>query len=282
MSYGKRGNDKSTKASNVGIIGLGSVGIALRDVLGHCYPCTGYDVKGNWSTWDDVLRTSVAFVCVQTPLGTDGRLDCSHVEAVLNRLSKDHYPNPVAIRSTIRVGFMDRAQKMFQGLRLVYFPEFLRERSSFLWSANPDRLLVSGEKQDVDIVLSYFDWVEETVTIRTDYRSAEIGKLAHNAFIAAKVSFTNEIERVSLELGADPRTVMDVVAADRRVKSREHLRPFMGPYGGKCVPKDTDELISAAGDSAILLKAAREVNENTKHNLLHPPIYAGQVSSSNC
>ena len=64
------------------------------------------------------------------------------------------------------------------------------------------------------------------------FREAELGKLAHNAYIATKVSFTNEIEQICNEQGADPEEVMSVVSADRRVGSREHLRPGLGPYEG--------------------------------------------------
>ena len=112
----------------------------------------------------------------------------------------------------------------------------------------PDRLLLSGQSDDVDEVLSYFDWVKGASVIKTDHRTAEVAKLAHNAFIATKVSFTNEIESIAASVGADPKTVMEVVTADRRVfPSDAHLRPGLGAYGGKCVPKDTSELLEAGG-----------------------------------
>ena len=96
-----------------------------------------------------------------------------------------------------------------------------------------------------------------------DHRSAEVAKLAHNGFIATKVSFTNEIENICEELNADPVSVMSVIWSDRRVKSKEHLRPHMGPYGGKCVPKDTRELMNASSRT-VLLKAVEAVNQAKK------------------
>ena len=128
----------------------------------------------------------------------------------------------------------------------------------------PDRLVISGDPDDIKEVLGYFHWIDENVPIlKMTHREAEIGKLAHNAFIAVKVSFTNEIETICSENDADPENVMRVIWADRRVKSREHLQPNLGPYGGKCVPKDTRELINSS-ESTILIKAAEQVNEKTR------------------
>ncbi|KQC02985.1 MAG: hypothetical protein APR53_06235 [Methanoculleus sp. SDB] len=243
----------------IGVIGLGSVGKAVKHALEFYHSCAGYDIHGEYS-WDDVLETAAVLVCVPTPEGADGRLDCSIVESVLSRLSTSKYPGVVVIKSTIGIGFMEKATAEFPELRFVYMPEFLREKSNFTWFVNPDRLVFSGNEEDVDEVLRFFSWVEDDVPVmRMTHREAEIGKLAHNAYIALKVSFTNEIEQISEEMGADPASVMSVIWADRRVISREHLRPGLGPYAGKCVPKDTRELVNASMH-AMLLKAAEEQN----------------------
>ena len=79
---------------------------------------------------------------------------------------------------------MDRMVADYPALRLVYMPEFLREISSFTWFSDPDRLVLSGSDDDVEEVLSYFSWVNKGIPVlRMSYTSAEIGKLAHNAFI---------------------------------------------------------------------------------------------------
>ncbi|MGI0080029.1 MAG: hypothetical protein ACRECH_10435, partial [Nitrososphaerales archaeon] len=248
---------------DVGVVGLGAVGKALFHVLAFYHNCAGYDIKGSYS-WRTVLSTKIVFICVQTPLGEDNRLDCRYVEDVLKRLHRDGYSNPIVIRSTLRVGFMSQASERFPSLRIVYSPEFLRERSSLQWTAVPDRLVLAGRRRDVNYVQKFLGYAEDAKVIKTDFRTAEIGKLAHNAFIATKVSFTNEIEKISNELAASPSTVMEIVSADRRVKSKEHLLPGLGPYEGKCVPKDTMELMQAGGESSRLLRAVHRVNEITK------------------
>jgi UDPglucose 6-dehydrogenase len=254
----KRGNGQNRE--RVGIIGLGSVGKSLAHTLSWYHDVVPYDIKGNYD-WEPILSTDVILVCVDTPLGPDERLNCRNVDSVLIRLQDGGFGRPVAIRSTVKVGYMALAVATFPKLRLVYFPEFIRERSQLQWTVCPDRLVLAGDDRDVRVVRSVFDWVEDAPTLRMSYSEAELGKLANNAFIATKVSFTNEIERICQMYDADPEKVMQVVTGDRRVVSREHLRPNKGPYSGSCVPKDTHELMIAGG-GAPLLAAVEQVKES--------------------
>ncbi len=255
----------------VGVIGLGSVGLALSAVMGYYYDVVGYDIIGEYE-WNSVLDCEAVFVCVQTPEGTDGRLDCSHVDSVLERLSNDGYGGTVVIKSTLRVGFMDTASGKYPDLKLVYSPEFMSEKNAFLWTANPDRIVLSGKKELMDHVQDLYSWVEGTRIIRTDYKSAEIGKLAHNGYIALKVTFTNTMESISESYGASAVDVMKIVYSDRRVANSAHLEPYKGPYGGKCVPKDTAELINAFGDQAKLLRVADEINDRLNSSAEKPEL----------
>lgn len=244
----------------VGVIGLGSVGWAVMHGMSQFYKCVGYDIYGDYE-WRDILQSNVAFICVSTPDGSDGHLECSNIVSVLKRLWDCQYSGLVVIKSTLRIGYMESAIIEFPELRIVYMPEFLREKSSYTWFVNPDRLVVSGSEKDMEEALSYFSWVDRATILKMDYRSAEIGKLAHNAFIATKVSFTNEIEIICKEKDGNPESVMSVIWADRRVHSNAHLRPGLGSYDGKCVPKDTRELIASASNS-VLLNAVDKVKRS--------------------
>jgi UDPglucose 6-dehydrogenase len=267
--------EKSKETKNrVGIIGLGSVGKAVKHGMCFYYDCVSYDIVGNYK-WEDILNTSIVFICVSTPEGEGGRLDCSNIDNVLLRLSESEYKGIVVIKSTIRIGFMEHASRVYPALRLVYMPEFLRENSSFTWFVNPDRLVISGNEADIEETLPYFHWVESAEILKIDHKSAEVGKLAHNAYIATKVSFTNEIEQICHEHGAEQYHVMSVIWADRRVKSNEHLQPNLGPYEGKCVPKDTRELIHSSMN-AILLQAVENVNQKLIDERLN--LYPKEIS----
>lgn len=246
--------------ARVGVIGLGSVGSSVMHGMSLYHESYGYDITGDYEI-NEVLNSEAVFVCVPTPEGEDGRLDCSAVDAVLESLSSHNYTGIVVIKSTIKVGYMEYANSKHPDLKLVYMPEFLRERSRFTWFLKPDRLVISGKETEVGKVLSLFYWVNDAKIIHTDHRSAEVGKLAHNAYIATKVSFTNQMELISNELEANSNSVMEIVSSDRRVISNEHLRPGLGPYGGKCVPKDTEELINAASNTE-LLKSVKFVKES--------------------
>lgn len=244
----------------VGVIGLGSVGWAVMHGMSQFYKCVGYDIYGDYE-WRGILQSNVAFICVSTPDGFDGHLECSNIDYVLKRLMDCQYYGLVVIKSTLRIGYMESAIAEFPELRIVYMPEFLREKSSYTWFVNPDRLVVSGNEKDMEEALSYFSWVDGATILKMDYRSAEIGKLAHNAFIATKVSFTNEIEMICDEKYGNPESVMSVIWADRRVHSNAHLCPGLGSYDGKCVPKDTRELIVSASNS-VLLNAVDKVKSS--------------------
>jgi UDPglucose 6-dehydrogenase len=249
-------------SKSFGVIGLGSVGWAVVHGLSPWYSYAAYDIIGEYA-WNDILLTDIVFICVSTPANDCGRLDCSAVNNVLERLDKDQYPGCIVVKSTVSIGFMDQMVARYPALRLVYMPEFLREISAFTWFANPDRLVMSGADDDVKEILSYFSWVEKSVPVlHMSYISAEIGKLAHNAYIATKVSFTNEMEEICSEYGAEGYDVMSIIWADRRVHSQEHLTPYLGPYKGKCVPKDIRELMHS-GKKRILLTAVENVNAQT-------------------
>ena len=259
----------------VGVIGLGAVGKTLAHTLSWYHDVVSYDKKGDYH-WEPILSTDLVLVCVDTPLGPDGRLNCRNVDDVLNRLQDGGFAQPVAIRSTLKVGYMAQAVATHPKLRLVYFPEFIRERSRLQWTVCPDRLVLAGEEGDVRAVQGVFEWVENAPTLRMSFSEAELGKLAHNAYIATKVSFTNEIERICEMYDADPENVMQVVTVDRRVVSQEHLRPNKGPYNGSCVPKDTHELMMAGG-GAPLLAAVEQVKESFEEGSRRP---IGQLTTT--
>jgi UDPglucose 6-dehydrogenase len=105
--------------------------------------------------------------------------------------------------------------------------------------------------------------------VRTDIRSAEMVKLASNAFLATKISFINEIANVCEETGADVEEVARGMGLDERIGAK-FLRPGIG-YGGSCFPKDVSALKLLAGNSGYhfqLLNAVIEVNELQKRRVI--------------
>ena len=238
----------------IAVIGWGSVGNAAILGLRPHHEVVGYDIDGR-GFWEDVVHSEVVLVCVQTDATADEDLDMSNIFEVSSRLADDNFRGLVIIKSTLRPGTMEELEVLHPNIRFVYMPEFLREKDAVEWFANPDRIVASGHTKNVDAAFDCFSWVpKEIPRIRMKHLEAELGKLAHNAYIATKVTFTCEIERICHSKGANPIPVMETVWTDRRVSNPAHLTPGLGGFDGKCVPKDTFALATADKDPDSLLK----------------------------
>ena len=210
------------------------------------------------------------FVCVDTPPTYSGDADLTRVEAVIAELgdSNDH---ALVMKSTVPVGTGRAIQRRRGGLGYVSNPEFLREGNAVDDFMRPDRVVIGAE----DDSGGFADRVEALYAslggelLRTDLASAEMIKLASNAFLATKISFINEIANVSEELGADVTQVARGMGLDNRIGPR-FLRAGVG-FGGSCFPKDVQALKVLAGNTGYhfqLLTAVVEVNELQKRRTI--------------
>lgn len=238
----------------VGIIGAGSIGQVLAagfERLGHTVAINDADPKVEArldypavSKAAMATQADVTVVAVPTPTPSIERGgDASAVREAVGQLS-DHDPRGIVlIRSTMPPGSTAPLADAVD-VPIVYSPEFLRDRSTVADFFDPDRIVVAGPDDAVATVRELLAPVREesgAEWIETDYLSAELGKEAHNAFFATKVSFANQMRLLAEREGADPQQVMDIVTADRR-NTTSHLDPMLGPFGGKCLPKDTRAL----------------------------------------
>ena len=210
------------------------------------------------------------FCCVDTPPTYSGDADLSRVEAVVDELgdSSDH---AIVMKSTVPVGTGRWIQRRREGIGYVSNPEFLKEGSAVEDFMHPDRVVVgAGEHSDAfgDRVATLYEPLGGPI-VRTDVASAEMIKLASNAFLATKISFINEIANVSEELGADVNEVARGMGLDDRIGPK-FLKAGLG-YGGSCFPKDVSALKQLAGNSGYhfqLLTAVIEVNELQKRRTI--------------
>lgn len=255
----------------IGIVGVGSIGSVLADGfagLGHevCVNDrdqdravqTGFDVRNKeWMA----QHCDIAVFAVPTPTTETGG-DASSVEEALQPFTDG--TATCLIRSTMPPGQTERIADR-TGLPLVYSPEFLRDRSGVDDFYHPDRIVLAGPESEREVVREALDHERitcDTVIETPDYRTVEIAKEAHNAFFATKVSFANQIRNICDQADADPQTAMDIVTADSR-NTESHLDPMLGPYGGKCLPKDTRALWmfgNKIGAATPLLKGTMAMN----------------------
>jgi len=200
----------------------------------------------------DVLdNAQLLFVCVDTPPTYSGDADLSRVEAVVAELgdSEDH---AIVMKSTVPVGTGRAIQRRRDRLGYVSNPEFLKEGSAVADFMRPDRVVVgAGEHSDgfADRVAALFEPLAAPI-VRTDVASAEMIKLASNAFLATKISFINEIANVSEELGADVAEVARGMGLDERIGDK-FLKAGLG-FGGSCLAGDETVLVRDRGRTQLL------------------------------
>jgi UDPglucose 6-dehydrogenase len=173
---------------------------------------------------------------------------------------------PVGTGEKVRVGLDQR------GLEHVGYasnPEFLAEGRAIDDFMGPDRIVVGAfSADDADAVARLYASIDAPI-VRTDVNSAEMIKLAANAFLMTRISFINEIANVCEATGADVVAVAEGVGLDRRL-GPHFLRAGIG-YGGSCFPKDSlalKQLASNSGYHFQLLSAVIEVNELQKRRVI--------------
>ena len=210
------------------------------------------------------------FVCVDTPPTRSGDADLSRVRSVVGDLRPDG-GHVLIMKSTVPAGTGESIRRDLPGLAYVSCPEFLKEGSAVEDFMHPDRVVIGADAGDEgagDAVSRLYEPLGGEV-VRTDVASAEMIKLASNAFLATKISFVNEIANVCEEVGADVAEVARGMGLDQRIGA-SFLRAGIG-YGGSCFPKDVKALKMLAGNSGYhfqLLNAVIEVNELQKRRVV--------------
>jgi UDPglucose 6-dehydrogenase len=217
-------------------------------------------------------NAQLLFCCVDTPPSYSGDADLSRVERVVEEVggSRDH---ALIMKSTVPVGTGRSIRRRAESLGYVSNPEFLKEGTAVADFMHPDRVVVGEEASNGaggfgDRVAALYEPLDAAV-VRTDVASAEMIKLASNAFLATKISFINEIANVSEELGANVDEVARGMGLDTRI-GPQFLKAGLG-YGGSCFPKDVSALKQLAGNTGYyfqLLTAVIEVNELQKRRAI--------------
>ncbi len=212
--------------------------------------------SGRVRVTDDVAgavhATDLSFICVGTPSSANGSQDLSAVARVSEQIGaalkdKQGY-HAVVMRSTIEPGSMDSVvraglesasgKQADRDFGLGFQPEFLREGSSIKDYDNPPFTVIGTEDERLaDMLREVFGHLQCEFVV-TSVGVAEMLKYACNAFHAVKITFANEIGRLSRSVGVDSREVMDLVCRDKRLNiSTAYLKPGFA-FGGSCLPKD--------------------------------------------
>ncbi|MEV0219649.1 UDP-glucose/GDP-mannose dehydrogenase family protein [Streptomyces sp. NPDC050704] len=216
------------------------------------------------------------FICVGTPQDPDsGAADLRHVEAAVDGLApylRDRWYERVLVtgKSTVPVGTADRLAGRLHAAApyadLAWNPEFLREGCAVQDTLRPERIVVGARSEHAEARLReiYAPLLDAgTPFIGTDPATAELVKLASNAFLATKISFINAMAEICDGTGADVLTLAEAMGRDSRIGSR-FLAPGLG-FGGSCLPKDIRAFTVRAeelglGRSVAFLRQMDEIN----------------------
>lgn len=227
---------------------------------------------------EGVKEAEIIFLALPTPPGADGSADMKYVLGVADHLGKILTSYKVIVdKSTVPVGTAERVReevaKNYKGeFDVVSNPEFLREGVAVEDFMKPDRVVVGTSSERAKKVMEdlYNPFVRQgNPIIFMDERSAELTKYAANSFLAAKITFMNEIAQLCERLGADVDMVRRGVGSDERI-GRRFLFPGIG-YGGSCFPKDVQALVKSSKDVNYefkMLNAVMDVNEKQKLHLI--------------
>lgn len=236
----------------------------------------------------EAAGAAVHFIGVGTPQKKDGfAADLTYVNAAVSALVPYLAPGDiVAGKSTVPVGTAARLAEMVAptGATLVWNPEFLREGYAVQDTIAPDRLVAGVPSEGgaptaegartVSVLREVYHSavVKNTPFIVTDYATAELVKVAANAFLATKISFINAMAEIAETTGADVTQLADAIGHDARI-GRRFLGAGIG-FGGGCLPKDIRAFSARAeelgrGESVAFLREVDEINLRRRDRAVH-------------
>ena len=222
------------------------------------------------STYDGLVDSDYIYICVGTPSNNDGSIALHFltevVEQIARTLDKIRDYCVIVVKSTVTPGTSEElilpllessGKKAGADFGLCVSPEFLREGKAIYDFMNPDRIIIGEfDKRSGDRLEEVYRNFKAPMVL-TNLRTAEMIKLASNAFLATKISFINEIGNVCKQLGIDAYDVARGMGLDQRIGNK-FLNPGIG-FGGSCLPKDLRALIEKSRQSQYEPKLLKEV-----------------------
>ena len=214
-----------------------------------------------------VRGADVVLLAVGTPSNGDGSADLSALEQAADTVARNARGYTVMVtKSTVPVGTNRRLQQRIAAsvpsaeIDVVSNPEFLREGRAVQDFFHPDRTVIGTESERARQVMRTIYRSLNLISVPfvwCSLETAELAKYASNAFLAAKITFINQLANLADAVGADIHTVARTMGMDGRI-SGKFLHPGPG-YGGSCFPKDTRALARAADEAGVEMGIVKSV-----------------------
>ena len=262
----------------IGIVGQAYVGTAIKIGFESYYDLETYDKFDSSKSTCNLKRLvdicDVIFVCVPTPMDKDGSCHTGIVEEVISEINQ--YSNKsqiVVIKSTVSPGTTERMNKKYKKVSVIFNPEFLTEANFIEDFKNQTRIILGGTRKGTNKLRQVYSKVfPKAHIIKTHSTIAELVKYMTNSYLATKVSFANEMYEICEKFDMDYDKVVEYATLDERLGVTHWSVP--GPdgelgYGGHCLPKDINALISVAHELGInteVLEAVVETNDRVRED----------------
>lgn len=259
----------------IGVIGQGFVGNAVYQKFKNHYDVLTYDKyksDHNSTLRDLILNSNYIFVCLPTPMNTDGSCNTDIIEEVLEQVNEiTDSPKTIVLKSTVICGTTERLNLKYEFLNIVFNPEFLTERNAVKDYDNQDRIILGGDRPYTTDLKQIFSKVfPNSRIIKTSSTHAEMVKYLTNTFLAVKVSFANEMYELCNKLEIDYDKVVEYATIDQRLGQSHWSVPGhdgdLG-FGSHCFPKDLSAIIRLTyelGTNNFVLSSAETTNDEVR------------------
>lgn len=218
-----------------------------------------------------ILHSDVIFICVGTPSDKSGSISLKYITETTKQIAQQLKDREdycvVVLKSTVAPGVTEEqvipiletlGRKVGDDFGVCMCPEFLREGKAIYDFMHPARVIIGEhDRKSGDLLYKLYQSFNAPI-LRTNLRTAEMIKLASNAFLATRITFINEIGNICKQLGIDAYEVAKGMGFDDRIGSR-YLNAGLG-FGGSCLPKDLKMLIARAKEAGYKPTIIEEVS----------------------
>ncbi len=267
---------KISKKLKLGIVGHGFVGKATD--WGFNKEVDKFIVDPLYETDIDQLKLfdpEVTFVCVPTPMGSDGDQDSSIIEKVVREVTSKCPNSIIVIKSTVLPNVLHKLIELNN--KIIYNPEFLREKYANEDFVNAEMIILGGDRNISSEISKYYMNHSRCKTkeyVFMDIASASLVKYSINTFLASKVIFFNELHNIFKKLKTNDswELLTGVLSMDERIgKSHMDVPGHDGKngFGGACFPKDSAALLRFSeklGEELSVLRTVVKTNNKIRDN----------------